>query len=145
MAESEAKIQHAILLDIGRDQNVTLYRNNTGRLREEWITIEHLKRMLSMVSGCELRELSRLITSLINAPSRWITYGLCVGSSDIIGIVTAQSGAGIFLALEVKRHGKQPTKEQQMFIDLVNRRGGVADCVHSVAEARAAVSRARAL
>jgi hypothetical protein len=50
---------------------------------------------------------------------------------------------GIFMALEVKREGKRPEPEQQMFLDIINRRGGVGRCVHSVEEARAAIDEAR--
>lgn len=52
---------------------------------------------------------------------RWVSYGLCVGSSDLIGMYK-----GRFLAIEVKQKGKQPTVEQQQFIDFVNKNGGIA-------------------
>lgn len=52
---------------------------------------------------------------------RLIRYGLCVGSSDIIGIYK-----GRFLAIEVKAPGKKPTKEQLNFIRVVNEKGGIS-------------------
>ncbi len=54
-----------------------------------------------------------------------------VGCADIIG----QLKNGRFLAIEVKRPGGKPTPDQQAFIDMVNRHGGVAfvaDCVATV-------------
>jgi hypothetical protein len=62
--------------------------------------------------------------------------GLCVGSADLIGILAPM---GRFLALEVKRPGEKPTKEQELFLELVRKSGGVAAVVHSVEEALAVV------
>jgi hypothetical protein len=54
------------------------------------------------------------------------------GTSDILGILPG----GILLAIEVKtkRRRKKVTLEQQMFIDDVNRRGGVAFVATSIAD-----------
>ena len=57
----------------------------------------------------------------------FITFGLCVGSSDLIGIYK-----GRFLAVEVKAKGKKPTKEQINFIDFINKFGGIAGVCYSV-------------
>lgn len=60
-------------------------------------------------------------------------YGLAPGASDLIGIrqvVIAPRHVGLtvgrFFALEVKAPGKLPTKEQNLFLDLVSRFGGHA-------------------
>lgn len=55
---------------------------------------------------------------------RWVTFGLCVGSCDLIGHLR-----GRFTAIEVKQPGKKPTPEQQAFIDSVNKAGGIAAVV----------------
>lgn len=52
---------------------------------------------------------------------RFIRFGLCVGSSDLIGIYQ-----GRFVAIEVKRPGKNPTTEQENFINMVRKLGGIA-------------------
>lgn len=57
--------------------------------------------------------------------------GLCVGSSDIIGITPN----GQFLAVEVKSKTGRLTEEQQRFIDAVRRKGGIAGVARSVEEA----------
>ena len=67
----------------------------------------------------------------------YLTYGLCVGSSDIIGIRTAH-GVGQFVALEVKDRGSL-TEEQKSFLAMVLSMGGIAACVRSVEEARTAL------
>ena len=73
---------------------------------------------------------------------RPVQYGLCVGSSDLIGIVTMANGCGRFFALEVKTPTGRVSREQQLFLALVHRRGGYACIVRSVDEARAAVDAA---
>lgn len=42
---------------------------------------------------------------------------------------------GQFLAIEVKRPGKNPTSAQQRFLDNVNDAGGLGFCAHSLEEA----------
>jgi len=54
--------------------------------------------------------------------NQWHNFGLCKGSSDIIGITPC----GRFVAIEVKRFGGRATKEQESFIDMVSSRGGFA-------------------
>jgi hypothetical protein len=65
--------------------------------------------------------------------------GLCVGSSDLIGIVAPM---GKFLALEVKRPGEKASEQQQKFLEVVRMAGGIAAVVTSVEEAIAAVESA---
>lgn len=55
---------------------------------------------------------------------RWVDFGLCVGSSDLIGWYK-----GKFLAIEVKKPGKKPKSQQLNFIDAVNNAGGIAGWV----------------
>jgi hypothetical protein len=44
--------------------------------------------------------------------------------------------------VEVKRPGEQPRPEQQVFLDIVRANGGLAVCVHSLAELQAALRHA---
>ena len=71
---------------------------------------------------------------------RYVRYGLQKGSADIIGIL---SPGGRFLALEVKTPRGRTSKEQDLFLKLVRRRGGFACVVRSVDEAVAAIDRAK--
>lgn len=67
-------------------------------------------------------------------------YGLCVGSSDLVGI----GPGGRFFCLEVKSFAGRVSPEQEMFLQLVRRRHGFAAVVRSVEEAREALDRCRA-
>ena len=72
-----------------------------------------------------------------------IVYGLCPGSSDLIGwktvtITPEMCGReiAIFFACEVKKpDGKKPTPAQENFIAAVQSAGGIAFVAHSPEEA----------
>lgn len=66
------------------------------------------------------------VGKLQDRTGRWVTYGLCVGSADLIGIYK-----GRFIALEVKQAGKKPTPEQVNFLRVVSEHGGIAGVVYS--------------
>ena len=77
---------------------------------------------------------------IINEP-RQITFGLCVGSSDLIGwtekIITKDmvgKKIAIFTALEVKNLSGKATKEQINFIKQVRKSGGIGDILRWVDE-----------
>jgi hypothetical protein len=60
---------------------------------------------------------------LLDANKRPVRFGLCRGSSDLIGITRA----GRFLAVECKRgRGGVVTPEQTQFLDTIRAMGGVA-------------------
>lgn len=69
----------------------------------------------------------------------FIRYGVGVGGSDILGIAPN----GKFLAVEVKTATGRPTKEQLNFIDVINKRGGIAGIARSVNDALALINGAR--
>ena len=65
---------------------------------------------------------------------RFIRMG-ATGISDVIGFLKG----GRFLACEVKAPGKNPTAQQQEFLDSVNRAGGLAFVARSVDDVMAAL------
>lgn len=67
-----------------------------------------------------------------DATGRFIRYGLCVGSSDLLGILPD----GRFLAIEVKMPNKKPTKEQVKFLNWIKEKGGVAFVASSPEDVR---------
>ena len=68
---------------------------------------------------------------LKNAAGIPIKFGLCVGSSDLIGIAPG----GRFLAVEIKTPTGKATPEQMRFIEAVRARGGIAGIARSPEEA----------
>jgi len=68
--------------------------------------------------------------SLKDRDGRYVTFGLCVGSSDLIG----WSNTGLFVAVEVKTTTGRATPEQLAFLRAVEISGGLAFLCRSVDE-----------
>lgn len=79
-------------------------------------------------------------TGATRVDGRVLRFGLCIGSSDLVGLLAP---AGRFLALEIKSEAGRLTYEQEQFLALVRRLGGFACVVRSVDEAIVAIERAR--
>ena len=106
----EQAIQQRIRLACSRGP-VRLWRNNTGKLRDE--------------------------------RGQLVTFGLCPGSSDLIGyrsVTITPDMVGqqlaVFAAVEVKAERGRPTPEQTAFIDHVRAAGGLAGIARSVEDAQ---------
>lgn len=108
----ETKIQRRIMMALS-EAGHTVWRNETGRF---W-------------TGKMIHKENKTVT-LSNA--MMIPVGLCVGSSDLIGI---QSGTGRFFAIEVKTKKGRASKEQINYITHVNKKGGIAGIARSPEEA----------
>ena len=115
--QSEAKIQHDVRLALGA--TIPLWRNEVGVVRFEDK----------------------------QGKPRTVSFGLCKGSSDLIGIrplliIPEHVGRtiGQFVAFELKTVKGRATKEQKMFLELIERNGGVAAIVRSVEDAREALA-----
>ena len=70
-----------------------------------------------------------------------VRYGLCPGSSDLIGFRTivitpdmVSQRVAVFTAVEVKDRGR-PTEQQAAFITMVQQAGGLAGVARSVPDA----------
>lgn len=107
----ETKIQRLIMLALS-EAGCTVWRNETAGA---WM-------------GKQIHHEGDQVT-LTNA--RIMKFGLCVGSSDIIGIAPD----GRFLAIEVKTKTGRASKEQLRFIEAVKNAGGIAGIARSVEEA----------
>ena len=70
---------------------------------------------------------------------RPVRFGLCKGSSDLIGW-TEVNGIAVFTAVEVKRPIGKPTPEQLQFIEVVRSAGGIAGIARSEDEAEQIVT-----
>jgi hypothetical protein len=82
--------------------------------------------------------------ALVDQQGRFVRFGLCKGSSDLIGlrsvVVTPEMvGQRIaqFVALEIKAPQGVVSPEQQAFLRLVQELGGVASVCRSIEQAQA--------
>ena len=106
----EREVMHAIREAIGKDGRAVLWRNDVGA-----------------------------VDRTVRGRKMHTRYGLCVGSSDLIGILKR---SGRFIALEVKQAGGSTTEDQDLFLQLVRNCGGFACVVRSAEDAIAAIDRA---
>jgi hypothetical protein len=109
---TEAEIQARILLAYGALPGVRLFRNTVGFGYQGDVVSE-----------------SRGVVVLKNA--RPVTFGLCPGSSDIIGW-----NQGRFLAIEVKAKAGRASDKQNLFGEAVERDGGFFRISRSVDDLR---------
>ena len=107
---TESEFLHALRLTLGQHPDVTIWRNQVG--------------VAEYPGGVR------------------VPYGLTKGASDLIGIrsltiTEADIGrlVGLFVAVEVKTKTGKTTPEQERFLALVRRRGGIAVCSRSVPDA----------
>ena len=80
--------------------------------------------------------------ALLDIKGRLVRFGLCKGSSDLIGFKTITitpdmvgKEVAIFSAIEVKDKGKVTT-DQKHFIDIIQNAGGLAGVAKDVDEAK---------
>lgn len=83
---------------------------------------------------------------LKDSQGRTHKFGLCPGSSDIVGMVPVEITAdmvgktvGVFMAVEVKTSSGRLSKKQKNFIAVVQGEGGIAGVARSPEEAIALV------
>lgn len=81
--------------------------------------------------------------ALKDQQGRLVTFGLCKGSSDLIGwrsVTVTPDMVGqklaVFVAIEVKDKGR-PTQEQLAFVKTVRDAGGLAGIARGIPEAQA--------
>lgn len=137
MSERESVIQRKIRLALGQLEDLVLWRNETGAYAVG-CTLNDLGRVLDMLLQGNLHAATMQLKEFTKK-GQWVSYGLCKGSSDLIGILKP---SGRFFALELKNSKGKTTEEQELFIKLVNRMGGYAGVARTVDEALAHYHRA---
>jgi len=82
--------------------------------------------------------------ALVDQQRRFVRFGLCKGSSDLIGLRSLEITPELvgqrlaqFVALEVKAAQGVVSPEQRAFLRLVEELGGVAGVCRSIEQARA--------
>lgn len=118
---SEASIMKNIQIN-ATDASTRLYRNNVGKAwqgKTAWLED----------------------ALLIKQPRR-VNFGLCEGSSDLIGYRSIEitpdmvgKKVAIFVALEVKTETGRTTDEQTTFIEVVKNMGGLSGIARSIDDA----------
>lgn len=105
---------------------------------------EIVQKVRAELSNGDVRLWRNNVGTLQNEHGHYVTYGLCVGSSDLIGyqsvIVTPDmvgKRVAIFCALEGKgAKGSRVTDAQKRYLALVRAAGGIAGIFRGVIEAR---------
>ena len=72
--------------------------------------------------------------TLTNA--RMMIFGLCKGSSDLVGVAPC----GRFFAIEVKTKTGRATKEQLNFLEQIRQHGGLAGIARTTEEAKGIIN-----
>ena len=84
--------------------------------------------------------------ALVDQQGRFVRFGLCKGSSDLIGLRALEITPELvgqriaqFVALEIKTASGNVSPEQRAFLLLVQQLGGLGAVCRSIAEAQAAL------
>jgi len=91
----------------------------------------------------EVRAFRNNTGKLRDVNGQWVEFGLCIGSSDLIGWTSIEitpemvgKKVAVFTAVEVKTPTGRATAEQTNFISRVREAGGIAGIARSPEEAR---------
>lgn len=127
----ETNIMKTIQLTLGRIKGVRLFRNNSGN---SWIGSSYIAKKREQVwlnPG-----------DVVVMQGRFFKAGLCVGSSDLIGLKSTEITAemvgkkiAVFTAVEVKTKTGIASKEQIAFVEMVNNLGGIGMIVNNEVDA----------
>lgn len=128
-------------------QLLALIERHRPKPRKRGVETSLLSAILKRVGYMPLVRLFRNnVGTLRDARGGYVTYGLCVGSSDLIGYKTVtitqeMVGQQIaqFVAIEGKTPKGQQTDRQALFLEQCKAAGAVAVCVRSVEEAEKAL------
>lgn len=134
MATLEHPIQQRILIAHGSG-DTRLWRNNVGTGWTGQATRVSAGNLAAMARGLRPGD-------VVIRAGRPLHAGLCIGSSDLIGLRSLVAGPELvgqriaqFAAVEVKSPTGRPTKEQTAFIKTIQHLGGLAGVARSPEEA----------
>lgn len=130
MPPTEAAIQNEIQLALGRDERVTMFRQNVG---QSWAG--KVERGLTGPAYLNPRD-------IVIRDARPLKAGLCNGSSDLVGwrvveITPEMVGekVAVFAAIEVKSARGRLTDQQRNFLERLEADGGLAIVARSPSDA----------
>lgn len=127
--KAESTIQREIML-AASEEGMTLWRNNVGK---GWIAPPPRTQRASRRTTVTLEP-----GDVVLRQPNWVEWGLCVGSSDLIGlkpVVVMPHDVGQviaqFVAVECKTATGKATDKQKHFLDFIIRKGGNARIARS--------------
>ena len=101
-----------------------------------------LSRLLIRCSALGARIFRNNVGRLQDRRGRWVQYGLCVGSSDLIGYVPVTITAAhvgqtlaVFVAIEAKSDTGHLRPEQRKFLNIAHEHGAITCLARSVEDA----------
>jgi len=128
---NETNIQALVAREIGGTPDARVFRNQVGN---GWVG-----KFIDCKGG---------VTRLLNA--RRVSMGLCVGSADLVGFqrvtITPEmvgKSVAVFLSVEVKSEKGVTSQEQKDWRAAVERFGGKAGLVRTIADAKTLVANMR--
>ena len=99
------------------------------------------------ISSPAVRMFRNNVGSIKDKDGRLVTFGLCKGSSDLIGFKSVEITAdmvgksvAVFTAIEIKTPKGKISESQQAFIDMVKAKGGLAGVARSISDAQEMLS-----
>lgn len=117
---AETNLVRKIMLKIGSDPKIRIFRNNVG---SAWIGSS---KMFNKPTTVNVKAGDVLIQN-----ARYFDAGLCVGSSDLIGLQAVKitpemvgTEIAVFVAIEVKLPSGRVQQNQINFLEMVRKLGG---------------------
>ena len=120
MNSQETNLVRKIMIELGKNPSIRIFRNNIGKC---WIgaskSFTH-PQTVNVKSG-----------DVLIQNARYFDAGLCVGSSDLIGLKSVKitpemvgTEVAVFVAIEVKLPSGRVQQNQINFLEMVKKLGG---------------------
>lgn len=135
----ETVILKQIMLALGCQPDLRIWRHNTGRLWSGTQFIEPAKNQIIKDSHGRAHKID--LSDIIIRNPRPVSFG-CPGSGDIVGILAPK---GKFISIEVKTGEGRQSPQQQIFEKMVKQFGGYYILARSADDAIKQLERIRQL
>lgn len=119
--QSETVIGKKIMLALGKVKGVRIFRNNSGFAWIGQSKVFHKKTEVIVNAG-----------DVVIKQGRAFNAGLCKGSSDFIGFKSVEitpemvgKTVAVFIASEIKTKSGRTSPDQVLFLNMVNKFGGI--------------------
>lgn len=133
----ETALLKQIMLALGCQSDLRIWRHNTGRLWSGSQFIEPARNQIIKDSRGRVQKLE--ITDIIIKNPRPVSFG-CPGSGDLIGILAPK---GKFISIEVKTSNGKQSQQQKNFEKMIKQFGGHYIVARSADEALEQIDKIR--